>query len=317
MILTNETYYACLNNIYVYLFVFTRRTLDCSQVSDSAFLAGKERSLRPLGPPGGQDGHCSAQRGQCPGVPLLSSAPFCDRKDTVADQCWLDGDFGVFWISSSCLFLQVSFAIILFIVKKHITKFAIFITSLPFSPVQFIVILSIFPGLWSRASELFILLNWNSVSVSLQPSLTSSPILIQRGMFKPVWLTTAEDLGLQWRADSLQPVRLILHLRWELGEMELKKVKQFPNAGLMNQHGRGDGAAGSLWGGCGRMSQTPSRGPCFLEGPGAWLHEVFAKERKAGQASESVQGSGAELNLCLSCQICLMLVRRGDCFPAG
>lgn len=93
-----------------------------SQVSDSAFLAGKERSLRPLGPPGGHDGHYSAQRGQCPGVSLPNSAPFCDRKDTVADWCWLDGDFGVFWISSSCLFLQVSFAIMLFIVKKTHNK---------------------------------------------------------------------------------------------------------------------------------------------------------------------------------------------------
>lgn len=60
-------------------------------------------------------------------------------------------------------------------------------------------------------------------------------------MCKPVWLTTAEDLGLQWRAGSLQP-----EAPSPMGEMGLKKVKQFPNAGLTDQHGRGGGAAGSL-----------------------------------------------------------------------
>lgn len=105
---------------------------------------------------------------QCPagtvsrGVPANFSSFLWEKRHTgwsVLIGWWFWGLLD-FILLSFCISVFCYYA---FYCKKHITKFAVFVTSLLFSPIPFIVILSIFPWLWSRASELFILLNWNCI----------------------------------------------------------------------------------------------------------------------------------------------------------
>ena len=50
--------------------------------------------------------------------------------------------------------------------------------------------------------------------------------------------------------------------------MELKKVKQFPNVGFMDQHGKGGAELAACETAVRQMTQVPSRGPAPWRGGG-------------------------------------------------
>ena len=145
MVLTNETY-TYLNSIYVYLFVFTKRTLD--------WLTGFLIPLSWLERSGPSDpsGHLVASTGTAVSSrDRVQGGPCQLQLLSVREKThWLIGAdwmviLGSFGFHPPVFFFISVFYYYAFYCKQHVTKFAVFVTSLLFSTVQFIVILSIFP----------------------------------------------------------------------------------------------------------------------------------------------------------------------------